>query len=152
MGQRDAIPLILQKTISAVVAVQDQTTGLWYQVLDQGGIEGNYLEASASCMFVYPIAKGVRRGYLDAGYSDAARRAYAGILQRFIHLDDGRHVNLDGICAVGGLGGKPYRDGSFAYYTGEKVVANDYKGLGAFILASAEMESMRNHESTRREK
>jgi unsaturated rhamnogalacturonyl hydrolase len=150
--KREAILSIFQKTICAVVAVQDEATGLWYQVPDQGGREGNYLEASAACMFVYAIAKGVRLGYLDAGYWDAARRAYAGILEHFIHVDDGGHVNLDGICAVGGLGGKPYRDGSFAYYTGERVVANDYKGLGAFTLASVEIELMRNHIPTRRKK
>jgi unsaturated rhamnogalacturonyl hydrolase len=141
--KRDTILSIFQITISAITAVQDQATGVWYQVLDQGDREGNYLEASASCMFVYAIAKGVRRGYIDPTYLDAAKRGYAGILQQFIRVDDAGLVNLDGICAVGGLGGKPYRDGSFAYYIGEKVIANEYKGVGAFILVSAEMERLR---------
>ena len=39
-----------------------------------------------------------------------------------------------------GLGGEPYRDGTYAYYIGEKVVTNDAKGVGAFLLASSEME------------
>ena len=141
--KQDTILSIFQTTISAVVAVQDQATGVWYQVLDQGDREGNYLEASASCMFVYAIAKGVRRGYIDPTYLDVAERGYAGILEQFIRVDDAGLVNLDGICAVGGLGGKPYRDGSFAYYISEKVIANEYKGVGAFILASAEMERLR---------
>jgi unsaturated rhamnogalacturonyl hydrolase len=141
--ERDTILSIFQTTISAVVAVQDQATGVWYQVLDQGDRAGNYRESSASCMFVYALAKGVRRGYIDPAYSDVAERGYAGILEQFIHVDDVGLVNLDGICAVGGLGGKPYRDGSFAYYVSEKVVANEYKGVGAFILASAEMERLR---------
>jgi unsaturated rhamnogalacturonyl hydrolase len=141
--KQDTILSIFQTTISAVAAVQDQATGVWYQVLDQGDREGNYLEASASCMFVYAIAKGVRRGYIDPTYLDVAERGYAGILEQFIRVDDAGLVNLDGICAVGGLGGKPYRDGSFAYYISEKVIANEYKGVGAFILASAEMERLR---------
>ena len=140
---RDTILSIFQTMISAVVGVQDQATGVWYQVLDQRDREGNYLESSASCMFVYALAKGVRRGYIDPAYADVAERGYAGILEQFIRVDDAGLVNLDGICAVGGLGGKPYRDGSFAYYVSEKVVANEYKGVGAFILASAEMERLR---------
>jgi unsaturated rhamnogalacturonyl hydrolase len=51
-------------------------------------------------------------------------------------------VNLAGICAVAGLGGNPYRDGSYEYYVSEKVIANEYKGVGPFIMASLEMERM----------
>ncbi len=57
-----------------------------------------------------------------------------------IEIDAQGRVNLGGICAVAGLGGTPYRDGSYEYYIGEPVVTNDYKGVGAFILASVEME------------
>ena len=49
-------------------------------------------------------------------------------------------VNMKSICKVAGLGGEPYRDGSYQYYTTTDVVANDPKGVGAFILASAERE------------
>jgi unsaturated rhamnogalacturonyl hydrolase len=45
---------------------------------------------------------------------------------------------------VGGLGGDPYRDGSYAYYIGEKVVTDDPKGVGAFLLASTEMENAKS--------
>jgi len=64
--------------------------GFWpkYQVMDKGGEKGNYLEASAACMFV------------------------------------------------------PYRDGSYENYVNEKVVTNDPKGIGAFLLAATEMESV----------
>jgi unsaturated rhamnogalacturonyl hydrolase len=69
-----------------------------------------------------------------------ARRGHEGILEQFVEVDEQGLVNLHGICSVGGLGGKPYRDGSFAYYVSEEVVSNEYKGIGAFILASVEME------------
>src|SRR5262249_33085289 len=55
------IVAILSRLVAAVARVQDADSGLWYQVLDQGARAGNYLEASASCMFVYAIAKGVRQ-------------------------------------------------------------------------------------------
>ncbi len=144
-AQRAQIIAILQATIKAVVQVQDPLSSVWYQVLDQGDRSGNYLESSASCMFVYAMAKGVRKGYLGQEYLAAASSGYDGILTEFVTVDEQGSVNLDGICAVAGLGGKPYRDGSFEYYVGEPVIANEYKGLGPFIMASVEMEEMEDH-------
>jgi unsaturated rhamnogalacturonyl hydrolase len=125
----------------AVTKVQDKKTGVWHQVLDQAGRAGNYPEASASCMFVYALAKGVRRGYIDSRYRENANRGYAGILKEFIEVDANNLVNLNRVCAVAGLGGKPYRDGSYGYYVTTAVVSNDPKGVGPFILASLEIEA-----------
>jgi unsaturated rhamnogalacturonyl hydrolase len=141
-AQRAQIIANLQATMNAVVQVQDPISGVWYQVLDQGDRPGNYLESSASCMFVYTMAKGVRNRYLGQEYLAAASRGYNGILTEFVTVDEQGSVNLDGICAVAGLGGKPYRDGSFEYYVGEPVIANEYKGVGPFIMASVEMENL----------
>jgi unsaturated rhamnogalacturonyl hydrolase len=143
-SKRPDILKIFQEMIPSIAAVQDATTGLWYQVRDQGQRPGNYHEASASCMFVYALAKGVRQGYLDTETENIARKGYQGILKHLIEVDKQGLVNLNKICAVAGLGKfKPdmrYRDGSYNYYISEPVVTNDYKGIGAFILASAEME------------
>jgi unsaturated rhamnogalacturonyl hydrolase len=128
--------------MNAVARVQDPASGVWYQVLDQRDRPGNYLESSASCMFVYAMARAVRKGILGDEYLAVARRGYDGILAEFVTVDGQGLVNLGGICAVAGLGGKPYRDGSFAYYIGEPVIANEYKGVGPFIMASVEMEMM----------
>lgn len=141
--RRGAIIAILRRMSEALAKAQDEATGVWYQVLDQAEREGNYLEASASCMFVYTLAKGVRKGYLPEQDLAVARSGYQGILQQFITVDATGLVSLEKICAVAGLGGNPYRDGSFSYYVGEKVAANDYKGVGPFILASLEMEESR---------
>ena len=88
--KRPRILDILEDVADAVSSVQDGNSGLWYQILDQGDREGNYWEASASCMFVYALAKGLRLGYLDSTFSQAATRGYQGILDQFIH--DGRSV------------------------------------------------------------
>ena len=63
---RMAIVRSLQDVADAVARVQDPVTGLWWQVLDQPNRAGNYLEASASSMLVYALAKGARLGVLDA--------------------------------------------------------------------------------------
>jgi unsaturated rhamnogalacturonyl hydrolase len=131
---------ILQRLAVAVEKYQEPKSGLWYQVLDKGKEKGNYLEASASSMFVYALAKGVRRNYLPAHYLGVARNGYQGIEKHFIETSSGGQVNLKGTVSVSGLGGNPYRDGSYEYYLSEGVVTNDPKGVGAFLLASNEME------------
>jgi unsaturated rhamnogalacturonyl hydrolase len=138
---RKTLITLLQKEAEALVKVQDQETGLWYQVLDKGGAKGNYLESSASCMFVYALAKGVRQGYLAPRYLDTARRGYQGILAHFVTTDKDKLVSLSGTVKGIGLGGNPYHDGSYGYYVGEKVVSDDPRGVGAFLLASTEMEN-----------
>lgn len=136
-----AVVQVLQNLAEAVRNVQDPVTGLWYQVVDKPAHEGNYLEGSASSMFTYTLAKGVRQGHLDARYLGVAKRAYDGLLTHLITVEDGL-VSLNQICAVAGLGGKQQRDGSFEYYRSEPVVANDPKGVGPFIMASLEMERL----------
>ena len=141
---RKQLLAILGEEAAALVRVQDAKTGLWYEVLDKGTAKGNYLESSASCMFVYALAKGVRRGYLPEHYIANAERGYKGILAKFIEVGPGDDVSVTGTMKVGGLGGDPYRDGTYAYYLSEKVVANDPKGVGPFIMAATEMENAQN--------
>ncbi|HEX8461301.1 MAG TPA: glycoside hydrolase family 88 protein, partial [Segetibacter sp.] len=114
-----------------------------YDIVDLPLRDKNYVEASASSMLVYTLAKGVRLGVLSAKYLAPAQKGYAGIITHFIKTENGQ-VNLHGTVSVSGLGGKPYRDGSFDYYMSEKVVVNDPKGVGAFLLASNEVEQIPN--------
>ena len=124
----------------ALVKVQDSKTGLWYQVLDKGGEKGNYLEASGSSMFVYTFAKGARKGYLPTSYKAIAKKGYDGIIKNLISVEKDGTVNLNQNCAVAGLGGTPYRSGTYEYYVNEEIRSNDPKGTGPFILASLELE------------
>ncbi len=140
---RKKLLAILQRESAALARFQDPNTGLWYQVVDKPGAEGNYFESSAACMFVYAFARGVRLGFLPEHYLANARRGYRGILARFVK-SDGDGVSLTGTVKGAGLGGDPYRDGSYAYYIGEKVATNDPKGIGALLLASSEMETAGN--------
>lgn len=139
-GKRDSLIQIFKRLSMAITKVQDRKTGLWWQVLDKGDTPGNYLESSASCMFVYALAKGVRMNYLDPSYLKSAEKAFGGIRKQFISVDSNGRTNLNRVCQVAGLGGNPYRDGSFNYYVHEPIISNDPKGLGAAILASVEME------------
>jgi unsaturated rhamnogalacturonyl hydrolase len=130
---------ILNRYAKAVSKYQDAKTGLWWDIMDMPNKDKNYFEASASSMFVYALAKGVRLGYLPQSYLAVAKKGYDGILKTFIKEENGQ-TNLHGTVSVSGLGGNPYRDGSFDYYMSEKVIVNDAKGVGAFIQAANEME------------
>jgi unsaturated rhamnogalacturonyl hydrolase len=131
---------ILNRFAKGVIAYQDAKSGLWYDVPDKQTQPKNYKEASASCMLVYTLAKGVRNGYLPASYLPKAKKGYDGIIKEFIETDPNGQVNLKGTVQVSGLGGNPYRDGSFEYYMSEPVIVNDPKGMGAFIKCAVEME------------
>jgi len=130
----------LKSYCDAVIKVQDRKTGLWYQVLDKDGEKGNYLEATGSSMFVYTMMKSVNKNYLPKSYKKFAKKGYEGILKNLITVDENGMVNLNRCCAVAGLGGNPYRSGSYEYYINEEMRSNDPKGTGPFILASLEFE------------
>ncbi|MBU3072205.1 glycoside hydrolase family 88/105 protein [Clostridium estertheticum] len=131
---------ILNEVLEALLKVRDEKTGLWYQVLDKGTQKGNYIESSASCMILYAIAKGSNKGYIPKKWVAIAKTTYKNIVDEFIMVTKDGLVNLNKTCAVAGLGGATKRDGTYEYYISEPIVTNDAKGIGAFILAAAEME------------
>jgi unsaturated rhamnogalacturonyl hydrolase len=136
--------------VGPLLKMQDRESGLWYQVLDQGGREKNYLESSASAMFCYFFYKLLHCGYAEksteAAIRNAADRAWDGLLRLKVKEDPDHsgELHLADICAVAGLGGTPYRDGSYDYYVGERISTDDFKGVGPFILAGIEHEAMKN--------
>jgi len=138
--KRKELVAILGRLAVAIQKYQDPKSGVWYDILDLPERKGNYLESSVSSMFVYTLLKGVRQDYLPAKYAVAGKKGYAGMVKEFVEQRSPGQINLKGTVSVSGLGGKPYRDGSFEYYIREKVITNDPKGVGSFILAANEIE------------
>lgn len=137
---RNDLITILKKTCDALLKVQDPKTGLWFQVLNQGGREGNYIEGSGSAMFTYVFARGAHSGYLDKKYLEIANNSFESILKELITVDGNGMITMHNICGGCGLGGNPYRDGSYEYYVNEKRIDNDPKGVAPFILAALELD------------
>lgn len=137
---RKALLEILRGIVDVLPSFADPVSGMWYQVLDCPGREGNYLESTCSAMFSYTLLKGVRLGFLDASLEDYARKVYGGLVETFITEDADGLLSIDQCCSVGGLGGKEMRKGDYEYYLSEPVRSNDPKGVGPFIWASLEME------------
>ena len=123
----------------------DPETGMYYQVVDQTGREGNYLETSGSCMIAYAMLKGARLGILPKSFAERGKKTFDGIVRTQLSTD-GEEVNLDGICLVAGLGpeNNPRRDGTFAYYISEPVVKNDAKGVAPFVMCYTEVSRLGN--------
>ncbi len=133
---REALKTILRQCLEALLKVQDPESGVWYQILDLKDRKGNYKEASASCMITAALFKAVKLEVLPASVLPAAKKAYQGLLDEFILETKQGNLNLNKICYVAGLGGKDYRDGSYAYYMSEPIISNEPKGLGPFLFAS----------------
>ena len=139
MAQEKAqLSRIYQELIDSMLPYQEEETGMWYQVVNRGGITPNYLETSGSAIFAYAIMKSVRLGLLNSSYFSYGQKAFDGICKKYLSEKDGE-LQLGGICLVAGLGNKEMREGTFNYYMREPVVQNDAKGVAPLILAYVEL-------------
>lgn len=129
----------LNELATSVTKYQDKS-GLWYQVPDLATKKGNYLEASGSSMLVYALAKGVHKGYLPTKFNKVANSGFNGLITKLIKVDTDGEIHITQVCASAGLGGNPYRDGSYEYYMSEKIKVDNSHGLGAFLLAAIELD------------
>ena len=138
--ERDALIPIFTELMGNLRAYADPETGMYWQVPDQPGREGNYLETSGSAMLSYAMLKGARLGLLPSWAAELGEKTFHGILDKYLHYtEDG--LDLGGICLVAGLGpeNNRRRDGTYAYYISEPVVHNDAKGVAPFVLAYTEI-------------
>ncbi len=136
---RTQLIAILNRVCTALLRYQDPATGMWYQVPDLPEADGNYTESTCSAMFCYALAKGARMGYLPAEYRTIAARAFDGLWRSAVVENEDGTLSLTRCCAVAGLGGTPYRSGTYDYYIHEKIRDNDPKGIGPLILAALEL-------------
>ncbi len=142
-GANDRLRAIFAELMAGVKQYADAETGMYWQVVDQVGREGNYLETSGSCMIAYAMLKGARLGILDKEYAAQGEKTFRGIVKKYLSFTDG-NLNLGGICLVAGLGpeNNRRRDGSYEYYISEPVVENDAKGVAPFILCYTEIKRL----------
>lgn len=138
--ERQEIAALLAEMMAGVLPYADEATGMYYQVVDQGGREGNYLETSGSSMIAYAMLKGARLGAIAKEYAAQGRKTFDGIVNRYLSFN-GDALNLGGICLVAGLGPQDNRrrDGSYAYYISEPVVSNDAKGVAPLVMCYTEI-------------
>lgn len=130
---------VIQDLVVALSKFQDHQTGLWYQIVDKGEREDNWLEASASCLFIYTIAKAVSKKYVDSSYAKVAKKAFNGLIEHKI-TESSDSVVIKDICIGTSIG-------VYDYYVNRERSENDLHGAGAFIMACMEMDQLHSTET-----
>ncbi len=140
--KRQMIVDIANKLAAGILKYRDEESGVWYQVVDMGNKEGNYLEASASSMFSYFLLKGSNMKIFNPNFGEEAKQSFQDVTNEFIQQNEDGTISLTKICGVAGLGGNPYRSGTFEYYVNEPIRENDPKGVGPYIMAALEYDKL----------
>ena len=135
---------IFRKTIEGLEQYIDPEKHMFWQVVDQMGREGNYVETSGSAMIAYAMMKGARLGFVDRRFAAVGEKVFNGICREYLTETDGQ-LNLGGICLMAGLGpeNNPTRAGTYEYYISEPVVENDAKSTGPFVMAYTEIKMLK---------
>ena len=130
----------LVKDLLISVCKYQSEDGRWYQVVDKGGQEGNWLENSCSCLYAAGICKAVEKGILDKSWLKYAEKGYEGVIASLTWM--GQDIQIGNICI-----GTPV--GDYKHYCERPTSVNDLHGVGAFLIMCAEMQrcqkTMRNH-------
>ena len=142
--ERGKLIALLNYLLETLSKYADADTGMWYQVLDCPGRGGNYLDATASAMYIYAFTKGLRLKYIDEGHSSYILGLYDRFIDTFIWENTDGTISITSCCSMDSLREKQMRRGDYAYYLSEPVIDNDCKVVGPFILASLEYEAMYN--------
>jgi len=138
-ANRKEIGGMLKEVAKGVKNFQDKKTGLWYQVTDKGQMTGNWIETSASAMMAYAFAKGDRKGFFDRSYGVAARQAFTSLTKDYVFFDDEGRLYMDQTVKIGTLNVNTSK-GDYNYYINTERRINDYKGLGALLYLSQEVD------------
>lgn len=142
--RRSELIQILNRLATAVVKYQDIQSGVWWQITNKASQQGNYLESSCTAMFVFGLAKSIRMGYLSNSYLPAVIKGYKGMIREFVEKDDKSVIHYTKAVSGAGLGGTPYRDGTYAYYISEPKRDDDLKAIGPFMQACIEISMLNN--------
>jgi unsaturated rhamnogalacturonyl hydrolase len=141
--RRNELIKILNRLSTALIKFQDAKSGVWWQVTDKAYKEKNYLESSGTAMFVFSLAKALRLKYIPATFNAPLQKAYNGMIKEFVKEDASGQYHYMQAVAGAGLGGVPYRDGTYDYYVNEPRRDDDLKAIGPFIQACIEMELLK---------
>ncbi|NCU03983.1 MAG: hypothetical protein GXC73_08350 [Chitinophagaceae bacterium] len=120
---------IYKKQVDGILKFQSES-GLWHQVIDHPELSWG-TETSCSAQFIYAMARGINKGWLDVSYTDKVRKAFAGLEQR---------INADGsiskVCMSTSIGD------DLEYYNNRSTNDHDYHGAGLVLLALTEVHTM----------
>jgi rhamnogalacturonyl hydrolase YesR len=128
-ADRPRILALFREHAAGLIATQGHA-GLWHQLLDR---RESYEETSASAMFVFGIARGINRGWLDPlAFGPPASLGWNAVAAKV-----NARGQVEGTCVGTGMGWDPM----FYLYRPVHVLAAH--GYGPVFLAGAEMIELR---------
>jgi rhamnogalacturonyl hydrolase YesR len=123
--QRERILKVYREHSAGLMAAQGHS-GLWHQLLDR---PDSYEETSSSAMFVFGIARGINRGWLDAtAFGPTVSLGWNAVVNKI-----NAQGQVEGTCVGTGMGWDPM----FYMYRPVHVLAAH--GYGPVFLAGAEL-------------
>ncbi|KAI3609249.1 cell wall glycosyl hydrolase [Moniliophthora roreri] len=144
------------KMIGDALLKNVEYSGGWWQVMNEPSRKGNYIEPSATAMFVYSLLKGNRLGYFDDNafptdkidttrnlttkYSEVALKAYDLLVKDYVVETQNRSLDFKGSSPTYSLNSAA----SYEYYLSQPSEYNSPFGTSAFVLASLEYERFYN--------
>ena len=133
---------ILLTLAGGVVRAADISSGAWWQMMEFPNRQANYLESSATNLFIYALLKAVRLGLIVDGngavYAAAAQKAYAYTLANFVVANANGTMDWNGTVSVCSLNSTA----SYEYYTSQPILWDSLIGTSAFVLSSLEIEKL----------
>ena len=117
----------LKTFVDGMLKYQDES-GLWANVADWKVTETNRLEVSGTSMIVYTILKGVRNGWLDASYKEAALKGFLAMVETKMDEKGLHDIYL-----------KASANNTNNYEDTEYYLTDEGKGAGPFIMAYSEV-------------
>ncbi|HEY4381874.1 MAG TPA: glycoside hydrolase family 88 protein [Acidobacteriaceae bacterium] len=129
--QRSELIKLVKQLASGYERYQDPSSGLWYQVVDQASVPGNWLETSSSCMYTYTLSRAMERGYISKRYAKVAAKGYSGVLSQLSHDDSGL-AHIANICEGTNVG-------DLAFYLARPRSTDDFHGIGAFLIMNEQL-------------
>lgn len=130
----ETIKRISRNLMKALANYQDEETGMWYEVVDKPQMPDNWIETSASCLFIYSYAKAIRMEVIEySDFAEVLNKAYSGMINSLDYDDGG--IIIDDVCI-----GTDIQSGTYEHYITREKVKNDLHGAGAFVLMCAEMQ------------
>ena len=88
--EKETLHGIYKDLIDSMLKYQDES-GMWYQVVDLGSREPNYLETSGTAIYAYAIMKSVRLGFLPESYWAYGKKAFDGVCEKYLSEENVNH-------------------------------------------------------------
>jgi rhamnogalacturonyl hydrolase YesR len=127
--KRKEILSYYRKHVDALVKLQNQQTGFWYNVLNR---PDSYQELSGTAIFTMAIARGINNGWLDRSkYQNAALLGWKAITSS---------VDADGTVHNICVGTMTSEDVN--YYMTRPMIDDDSHGIIGLIFAGIEMDKL----------